>query len=1045
MEYNRLKFRKQNRDTHLMAQSIIGRVLEKLFVLLLREPAPLVGVEEQFQWIHRELSTGTESRFGFTEELIDVAYDVEDVIDLLILKAAAQGRRRGILEGFILFICDFIDQSQLHKKLELIKVKIPALPPPVVIPCARSHSADIEEIDWACSSSVQDQSLANTVVSPVIEKATALLAQEYIHPEVKKKVRRVQDKFSLMNGFLKDIEAVELDDRGMVWMEELCDISRSAVDVIGLFINRREQLKRNWGGPLMRVILALDNFLSQHEFSIQMDQLHTKLLDISARRPKIVHGDSRSREVGISFPELLQKLRERRIQLEQGVENLDFVSFDDDVHALVTRLLAGDNHFFVVSVVGMEGTGKTTLAKLIYHNDAVVNHFHYRAFGFELLKDVRKPFGEPGSSMSPEKRAQPFKAFLADKRCLIVLDDAQDQHCKSEMITALRDTSNGCRMILTSWVTELPSNLQIGSLYYGLRLRRDDESWTLFTHAMKISIPQELLKFRREIVRRCGGLPRVIVKLANALSQKEATIEEWSSVLQQLDGDQDLWSNALSRINKGLPLYMKRCLFYFGLFPKDLDIPARRLIMLWVAEGLVQPEGGNEAPEDVAERSLIKLIAQGMVQVTQKKLDGTVKTCRLPYVLQQEWLAKTQEATFLQYHAKTRSELSPSTGLIRRLVDHLDNEDVSFGHIHGDENTTSTSLKPHYQDVLSFLSFDAREGSKPGEDVGNFLHECISSSCFLLLQVLDLEHVFRPKLPKQLGKLTRLRYIGLRWTFLQMLPSSISKLQNLQTLDLKHTYIDTLPSSIWKVQQLRHLYLSESYRSKFMPRPRVGSLTSLQTLWGLFVDEETPVKNGLDRLVNIRKLSLTCRLTPSQDEAMLQQLEAVSNWVLKLNHLQSLRLKSDDADNQPWDLDLKPLSGHANLSRVYLLGRLKNPSIVSEFPESLTDLTLSGSRLTEDPMQTLDKLPNLKILRLLSKSYVGKEMLCSLGGFPKLRILKLWKLELLEEWNVEEGALQALHDLEIRSCLKLKMLPQGLRQRTLWNLKLTDMPNDFTT
>ena len=70
-----------------MARSIIGRVLEKLSVLLLREPAPLVGVEEQLQWIHRELST--KIRFGFTEELIDVAYDVEDVIDLLIEKYIA--------------------------------------------------------------------------------------------------------------------------------------------------------------------------------------------------------------------------------------------------------------------------------------------------------------------------------------------------------------------------------------------------------------------------------------------------------------------------------------------------------------------------------------------------------------------------------------------------------------------------------------------------------------------------------------------------------------------------------------------------------------------------------------------------------------------------------------------------------------------------------------------------------------------------------------------------------------------------------------------
>ena len=118
----------------------------------------------------------------------------------------------------------------------------------------------------------------------------------------------------------------------------------------------------------------------------------------------------------------------------------------------------------------------------------------------------------------------------------------------------------------------------------------------------------------------------------------------------------------------------------------------------------------------------------------------------------------------------------------------------------------------------------------------------------------------------------------------------------------------------------------------------------------------------------------------------------MADWVLKLNHLQSLRLRAIDEDNQPWDLDLKPLSNHVKLSLVYLVGRLKNPSVISKFPNSLTVITLSWSGLAEDPMQKLDKLPNLRVLVLRSRSYIGKHMLCSSGGFPQLRVLKLWLL-----------------------------------------------------
>ena len=117
---------------------------------------------------------------------------------------------------------------------------------------------------------------------------------------------------------------------------------------------------------------------------------------------------------------------------------------------------------------------------------------------------------------------------------------------------------------------------------------------------------------------------------------------------------------------------------------------------------------------------------------------------------------------------------------------------------------------------------------------------------------------------------------------------------------------------------------------------------------------------------------------------------------------------------------------------------------MSEFPHSLNTLTLSWSGLTEDPMQTLDKLPNLRVLRLLRRSYIGKHMLCPSRGFPQLRVLKLWELEQLEEWNVEERALGALRDLEIRSCMVLRMLPEGLRHRTFLELKLTGMPSQFT-
>ncbi|XP_034679853.1 probable disease resistance RPP8-like protein 2 [Vitis riparia] len=1017
-------------DSKDLLKIVLSRVIEKLCVVWIQEPAVFVGVEEEVQWIQRELMHARLKYSYVPEQLMDVVYDFEDVIDDLILRSAAKQRRIGNWERCLLLI-------RIHMKLELIKSKIPALPH---LPrCIQLESADpsnysIEEIVWSDIFLIHGQSVANTVVSPVEEKVSALVAQEAINPYTKKKAMRVLDKLRSLNGFLKGLESVELDDGGMVWMEELSHVCLSAVVAIEDFINRTQQLtKRSWMGPSNGFLSAFGKFKSQDKLAVEMDKIYAKIQNLSIHRPTAVNPQGQSRNPKSTLGSTA------RIPRQPTTQEPDLASFGDDVHAMIARLLTDDQNFRVIPIMGMQGIGKTTLANLIFNHKAVVDHFPFAAWrsdGYRFQVRNKGELLQSGRSQcrvwSNQYEMQRLIPFLINDRSLIVLDDS---HLLYDMLEVLPDTLNGSRMILTTCETRLPPNLKMKSDPHQLRLRTDEESWALFTHALKFSIPPELLKLKDEIAKRCGGLPLLIVKLGEALSHKDATIEEWSTALQQFHHDQQqLWPNTIYKIHKDLSLYMRRCLFYFTLFPQDFDIPARRLITLWVAEDLVQPEGENETPEDVAERCLHFLIAQGMVQVTKKKLNGNVKMVRLPDALRQYWSSKAQQATFLGVHTNTRSELSLGTNKIRRLVDHLDKEDISFDHIHGNHNrTSSTSLTPCYKDALSFLSFDTRKESKPGEEVGNFLHQSISSGGFLVLLVLDLENVFRPKLPEAIGKLTRLRYLGLRSTFLEILPSSISKLQNVQTLDLKHTCINALPHSIWKLQQLRHLHLSESCRSKLMLQHDTNIPTILQTLCGLLVDEETPVRDGLDRLLDIRKLGLT---VSSKQEAITLQLQAVVDWVLKLNQLRSLRLKSIDESNQPWDLELKPLVSLVNLSYIYLLGRLRNPSIMSQFPYSLIDLTLSGSGLVEDPMQSLDKLPNLRSLKLLAKSYLGKNMLCSLGGFPQLRVLKLWKLEQLEEWNVEKGALQALRDLEIRFCRSLKILPAELLHRTLLKIEI---------
>ncbi|KAI3757336.1 hypothetical protein L6452_04872 [Arctium lappa] len=136
---------------------------------------------------------------------------------------------------------------------------------------------------------------------------------------------------------------------------------------------------------------------------------------------------------------------------------------------------------------------------------------------------------------------------------------------------------------------------------------------------------------------------------------------------------------------------------------------------------------------------------------------------------------------------------------------------------------------------------------------------------------------------------------------------------------------------------------------------------------------------------------------------------------------------------RPSKLVLKPLVNLDKFSHLNLYGNLERLPAPNEFPPTIKVLTLSISRLNKDPMETLEQLPCLIVLRLLADSYTGKRMVCHRGGFKKLEVLKLWMLKELEEWDVEDEAMEKLEELDIRCCYKLHNIPPRLmsKQRSL--------------
>ena len=125
----------------------------------------------------------------------------------------------------------------------------------------------------------------------------------------------------------------------------------------------------------------------------------------------------------------------------------------------------------------------------------------------------------------------------------------------------------------------------------------------------------------------------------------------------------------------------------------------------------------------------------------------------------------------------------------------------------------------------------------------------------------------------------------------------------------------------------------------------------------------------------------------------------------KLNSLRSLSMKTEMLSFP--DKVGHVVQGCPRLHKLHIEGRINKLPNHQEFSPYLANLTLWGSRLVEDPMPILEKLPYLRVLRGW-EAFIEKQMVCSEKGFPQLKSLLLRGLPNLQEWTVEADAMPSL-------------------------------------
>ncbi|KAH7689165.1 P-loop containing nucleoside triphosphate hydrolase protein [Dioscorea alata] len=707
------------------------------------------------------------------------------------------------------------------------------------------------------------------------------------------------------------------------------------------------------------------------------------------------------------------------------------VGFDDEKKKIVQELVDTNNaNRSVISIVGMGGLGKTTLAKSVYNDLEVKRSFNIFAWViisqqysiFEILKGILSEISVTPSANTIRDFSIAISEKLQKAKYLIVLDDVWKEDAWTELLKVFPDVNNGSRVIITTRFVNVAKIANPTIKPHELRCLDERESRELFLRKVfpnqntETCCPAYLVDYAHQLVQKCGGLPLALVVLGGHVSTKPQTQDAWRKIVESMKGqfveggERCLEIIALSY--NDLSYYLKSCFLYFGCFKEDMTIYAKTLIRLWLAEGFLPVKNGKTT-EEVGLDCLEDLAQRCMVQITDREYDGSASYCRIHDVLRDVCIREAKENRYFEiYKNNDTVDYVTMSNATRRLVVCNEIDILNYS------NSMLRGLFYGAEVLVNHLAFSALE-----EQLGRFK----------LLRVLCLHTSDVSEFPSEIKSLIHLRYLELEFWFLKEVPSWISHLRNLQTFNLfDDGWLEKISDSLWTIGNLRHVNLPST--SKVLP-PNMGNNIpkNLQTLE--LVNAGSWIGNALPKLTNLCELSI--------NGVSIDHAYALSSSLQKLGRLTSFSIFN--GDEIPLDKIITAFSNQHCLKKLHLEGSLNCEQLPHNdvFPQQLVELVLCNSELEQDPMATLEKLPCLKYLELGGDAYVGKQMICSATGFPQLLSLAIKLVDQLEELKIEEKAMSCLKSLRFVGCDKLKMIPEGLKNVPLEQLDLHLMPDEF--
>jgi hypothetical protein len=731
----------------------------------------------------------------------------------------------------------------------------------------------------------------------------------------------------------------------------------------------------------------------------------------------------------------------------------------------------------VIPIVGASGVGKSALARFIFQDRSVQDHFDGqcawvyvsdRISQDDIIKQIMFSFGPdhalPNLTAELKDVHTVLQSIIEGKKIFLILDDVwrEIDAIWGGLRSVLRKGAPGSVVLITTRFFGVASSTGTAGPIVLDPLQYDD-SWALlkhyaFTDSLSSQYMQALEAISTKIADRLHGLP-LEVKIIGASLRINSEESHWKNFLQ------GWWWNScgdnlsisvicsLGSCYSELPGNMRQCFIFCSIFPRNYVFEKFKLVQMWIANGFVQLSTtiGIRRLEDIAGDWFDELVHRAFLQPS---------ACKTGYIMHDLVRDFASALSSNEYHGTSDDKLN-DISQIRYLSIEKDNltvhptcyKQLRTLMVSGDSSEFFSGKACHDLDTilksltsLRILDFSSRRwsgaesqflGYCAQKDYNLQWAKCLwtglqisptyASEEFFYQDLYSMRELF---LLMDISGLKYLRHLDLSFTGINKLPNSICSLYHLQVLCLLGCIFHSLPGNMNSLINLRHLYARSDTIAQIYG---IGKLTKLQEL------HEFRIKKGDGhRITELRNLNgIRGSLCISNLEAVTDRGEAIGANIIDKAHLTALELKwldkfSWEASALAPDLTTGVLGGSSaprNLQEVKLFGYPGNvlPNLVVLLKHVRVIEISSCSMLhVLPPLEPLEHLQKLKLHKLPSIKDINSNAYDSSGVFFRsLEELSFEKMENWESWTCAGGRefIPNLQKLRIFRCHRLRKMP----------------------